>query len=182
MEPPENQNEILESFKQGPSILENALAGLSDSELDYSPSNGGWTIRQIVHHIADGDDIWKTGIRIALGNKQAEFSLQWYRELPQTEWAKCWNYENRSIEISMALLKANRDNIIQLLEHVHDGWNKSIQFRKPDGEIEIIPVGFVIQMQSDHVAHHVKRISEIRQEISSTKHFVRVAQLFAAVF
>lgn len=40
MKPPENKNEILELFKRGPGILENALAGLSDTELDYVPSNG----------------------------------------------------------------------------------------------------------------------------------------------
>ena len=69
MKPPENKNEILELFKRGPGILENALAGLSDTELDYVPSNGGWSIRQIVHHLVDGDDLWKMYIKIALGNK-----------------------------------------------------------------------------------------------------------------
>ena len=59
MKPPENKNEILELFKRGPGILENALAGLSDTELDYVSSNGGWSIRQIVHHLVDGDDLWK---------------------------------------------------------------------------------------------------------------------------
>ena len=64
MKPPENKNEILELFKRGPGILENALAGLSDTELDYVPSNGGWSIRQIVHHLVDGDDLWKMYIKI----------------------------------------------------------------------------------------------------------------------
>jgi len=168
MEPPENQNEIIELFKQGPGILENALAGLNDVELDFAPSNNGWTIRQIVHHIVDGDDLWKTCIKIALGNEQAEFTFQWYWAHPQTAWAKYWNYENRSIEISIALLKANRNHIIQLLEHVQDGWRKSVQFRKHDGEIELVPVGAVVKIQSDHVVHHVKRILAIRQEISGT--------------
>jgi uncharacterized damage-inducible protein DinB len=168
MEPPENQDKILELFKRGPSILENALAGLSDIELDYAPSNGGWSIRQIIHHIADGDDIWKTCIKIALGNEQAEFTLQWYSALPQTEWAKRWSYENRSIDASLALFRANRDHILQLLEYVPDGWSKSIQFRDSNGKIEVVPVGFVIQMQADHVVHHVKRITAIREEISST--------------
>ena len=168
MKPPENRNEILKLFKQGPSILENALEGLSDNELDYSPSNGGWTIRQIVHHIADGDDLWKTCIKIALGNEQAEFTLQWYLALPQIEWAKRWSYANRSIDASLALLRANRDHILQLLEYAPDGWTKSAQFRDSNGEIEVVPVGFVIQMQADHVVHHVKRILEIRKEISGT--------------
>ncbi|MEJ2279063.1 MAG: DinB family protein [Candidatus Lokiarchaeota archaeon] len=112
MEPPGNKDEILEQFKQGPCILENALSGLSDFELDYAPSKGGWTIRQIVHHIADGDDLWKTAIKIALGNEQAEFTLKWYLAFPQTEWAKRWNYENRSIDESLILLKANRNHIL----------------------------------------------------------------------
>jgi uncharacterized damage-inducible protein DinB len=168
MEPPEDQNKILELFKQGPGILENALAGLSDTELDYTPSNGGWSIRQIIHHIADGDDLWKTCIKIALGNEDAEFTLKWYVALPQTEWAKHWNYEKRSIDISLALFRANRDHIIQLLKYAPDGWVKAVQFQEPDGKIEVVPVGFVIQMQADHVVHHVKRILAIREEISET--------------
>lgn len=168
MESPKNQKKILELFKQGPNTLENALAGLTDSELDYAPSNGGWTIRQIIHHISDGDDLWKTCIKIALGNEQAEFTLQWYLALPQIEWAKRWNYENRSIDVSLALLRANRGHILQLLEYAPDGWTKSVQFRDSNGEIEVVPVGFVIQMQVDHVVHHVNRILAIRKEISST--------------
>ena len=167
MKPPENKSEVLELFKQGPGILENTLAGLSDVELDYVPSNGGWTIRQIVHHLVDGDDLWKIYIKMALGNEQAEFTLQWYLALPQIEWAKRWSYENRSIDASLALLRANRDHILQLLEFAPDGWSKSARFRDSNGELEVVPVGFVIQMQAEHVLHHVKRISAIRQEISS---------------
>jgi len=168
MESPENQKEILELFKQGPSILENALTGLSDIELDYIPMNGGWSIRQIVHHLVDGDDLWKIYIKIALGNEQAEFTLKWYQALPQTEWATRWSYEKRSIDVSLALFKAIRDHILQLIEYAHDGWTKSAKFQDSNGEIEVVPVGAVIQMQADHVVHHVKRIAAIRKEISST--------------
>ncbi|HKI79872.1 MAG TPA: DinB family protein [Ignavibacteriaceae bacterium] len=168
MEATENKNEILNLFNQGPGILENALKDLRDNELDYSPSNGGWTIREIIHHIADGDDIWKTCIKIALGNEEAEFTLQWYQELPQVEWAKRWGYKKRSTDASLALFKANRDHILQLLEYAPDGWSKSVKFRDSNGKIEIIPVGFVVQMQANHVIHHVKRISAIRKEISNT--------------
>ena len=168
MKPPVNQNEILELFKRGPTILENALVDLKGIELDYAPINGGWTIRQIIHHVTDGDDLWKTCIKIALGNEQAEFTLQWYSAFPQTEWTKKWNYEKRSIDVSLALFRANRDHILQLLEYVPDSWNKSVQFQDSTGEVDVIPVGFVIQMQADHVEHHVKQITAIREEISKT--------------
>jgi uncharacterized damage-inducible protein DinB len=166
MNPPDDQIKIIDLFKQGPDILEKSIAGLSGKELDYAPFSGGWTIRQIIHHIVDGDDLWKIGIKIAFGDQQAEFSLKWYLALPQTEWTKKWGYKNRSIDISLALFKANREHIIQLLETIPDAWTKSVKFLEPDSKIEIVPVGFVIQMQADHVVHHVKRIAEIRKEIS----------------
>jgi hypothetical protein len=166
METPENKNEILISFMQGPGMLENTISGLSENELDYVPSNGGWSIRQIIHHITDGDDLWKTCIKIALGSDQAEFDLKWYQAIPQIEWAKRWSYEKRSITASLNLLKANRDHIIQLLECIPDGWIKTFNYQEPNGKIEIISIGFVIEMQTKHVVHHIKRISEIRKEFS----------------
>lgn len=104
-------------------------------------------------------------IKIALGNEQAEFSLKWYLALPQTEWANRWSYDKRLIDVSLTLFKAIRGHILQLLDYAPDGWNKSAQFRNSSGEIEAVPVGFVIQMQADHVVHHAKRILEIHKEI-----------------
>ena len=166
MEAPINKEEILKLYIQGPVILESALLGLSDNELDYVPSNGGWSIRQIVHHLVDGDDLWKIYIKIALGNEQAEFTLNWYQTLPQTEWAKRWSYNKRSIDVSLAMFKAIRNHIMQLLDYTPDGWTMSAKFLDSDEKIEVVPVGFVIKIQADHVVHHVKRISEIRKEIS----------------
>lgn len=167
MKTSENKVESIQLFMAGPGLLENALTGIDEGELDYIPKNNGWTIRQIIHHLADGDDLWKIGIKIALGNEHAEFNLHWYAEYPQTEWAKKWNYQKRSIESSLSLLKANRVHIADLIDSSEEGWNKSIQFRKPDGLIEIVTVGFVINMQSDHLIHHTKRIEAIREEYSS---------------
>jgi hypothetical protein len=50
-------------YADGPNQLETAIAGLSEWELDIAESDGTWTIRLIVHHVADGDDIWKVFIK-----------------------------------------------------------------------------------------------------------------------
>jgi len=161
MKPPVNKDSVIARYMEGPNLLEKALAGLKEADLDTTPTKGGWTIRQIVHHIVDGDDLWKTCIKQALGNNQTEFSLDWYRTLTQDTWADRWAYAQRSVEVSLALLKANRDHVRQLLEHVPDGWNRTVEFRKPNDEIEIVPVGFVIEMQANHVVHHVQQIEKI---------------------
>jgi uncharacterized damage-inducible protein DinB len=155
---------------EGPALLERALAGIQDTELDTPPSKGGWTVREIVHHVVDGDDLWKTCIKMALGNEEAEFSLEWYRAHPQEVWAKKWAYENRSIDVSLALLKAMRSHIHQLVAQVPDGWHRSVAFRKSDGEIERMPVGAVVEMQACHVEHHVKQIRAIRSEVGEVWH------------
>jgi uncharacterized damage-inducible protein DinB len=165
MKTPEDQDSVIARYMEGPALLERALADIQDAELDAPPSRGGWTIRQIVHHVADGDDLWKICIKIALGNEQAEFSLDWYRIQPQEVWAQKWAYENRSLDVSLALFKAERSHVRQLLRHVPDGWHRSVGFRKPNGETVRMPVGAVVEMQADHLEHHAKQIRAIRSEI-----------------
>ena len=161
MKSPANKDSVIARYIEGPKLLERTLTGLKEADLDTVPSKGGWTIRQIVHHIVDGDDLWKICIKQALGNDKSKFSLDWYRALPQDTWADRWAYSQRPIEVSLALLKATRDHVIQLIEYVPDGWNRAVEFSEPNGKIEIVLVGFVIEMQANHVVHHVKQIETI---------------------
>ncbi len=92
MKSPSNKDAVIARYFDGPKLLERALAGLREADLDTVPSKGGWTIRQIVRHLVDGDDIWKMCIKQAFGNDQSEFSLDWYRVLPQDTWVDRWAY------------------------------------------------------------------------------------------
>ena len=160
----DSQASIVARYAEGPARLEQALAGLQDADLDAPPAQGGWTIRQIVHHIVDGDDLWKVGIKAALGNEQGEFTLAWYWVLPQETWADRWAYAGRPIDVSLALFTAIRAHVTQLLAHVPGAWNRSIAVRKPDGGTTRLTVGAVVEMQADHLQHHVRRILAIRKE------------------
>ncbi|MEJ2719625.1 MAG: DinB family protein [bacterium] len=167
MNAPDDQDAVLARYLEGPALLERAIAGIQDSDLDAAPSQGGWTIREIVHHIVDGDYVWTACVKMALGNEQAEFSLEWYWALTQDDWASRWAYADRSVGPSMALLEANRRHVAHLLEKVPDGWHRSVGFRKHNGETERVPIGAAIEIQADHVVHHVNRIRAIRSEIDN---------------
>jgi uncharacterized damage-inducible protein DinB len=164
MNAPEDRDHALSQFREGPTLLEETVSGLQDADLDRKPSGGGWSIRQIVHHIVDGDDIWKGCIKMAMGNEKAEFTLEWYSSLAQETWGDRWAYNKRSIETSLSLFKAIRGHILQLLESVPEAWDRSVTVRTKQGETERVPVGFVIEMQADHVIHHVERIRAILRE------------------
>ena len=160
----DSQASIVARYAEGPARLEQALAGLQDADLDAPPAQGGWTIRQIVHHIVDGDDLWKVGVKAALGNEQGEFTLAWYWVLSQDTWADRWAYAGRPIDVSLALFTAIRAHVTQLLAHVPGAWNRSVTVRKPDGGTTRLTVGAVVEMQADHLQHHVRRILAIRKE------------------
>lgn len=168
MNPANGQNTIIARYAEGPALLEHALAGLQDADLDAPPAQGGWTIRQIVHHIVDGDDLWKACIKAALGNEQGEFTLEWYWVVPQDTWAERWAYDRRAIDVSLALFEATRAHVTQLVAQVPDGWSRSIAVRKPTGETPRLTVGAIVEMQADHVQHHVERILAIRKERGGT--------------
>jgi len=154
---------ILARYADGPAQLEAAIAGLTETDLGLAQSADTWTLRQIVHHVVDGDDIWKIGIKAALGNSSGTFTLQWYWDRPQDEWVGSWDYAERDIKPSLALFRANRRHILQLLSQIPDAWERSMSIEWPNGQEEQITVGYIVEMQADHVALHVNDIRMIRQ-------------------
>jgi hypothetical protein len=158
------QEEIIARYSQGPSRLEEVVADLSEGELSLAAKPGSWTIRQIVHHIVDGDDLWRTCIKAALGNSQAEFSLKWYWDVPQDQWATCWEYAGRPIQPALALFHLHREQIVDLLGCIPDAWEKTILVRWPHKLEEIVTVGELVEGQAGHALGHIDEIREILEK------------------
>ena len=53
---------------------------------------------------------------------------------------------------------------MQLVEQVPDAWSRTIGVRRSNGDVETISAGFVVEMQADHLEHHVNQILAIRRE------------------
>ncbi len=160
---PMDRAKLLELYASGPDILTRVVNGLPAPELEKRFSPGEWSIRDIIHHIVDGDDIWNTCIKAALGNAEGEFTLQWYWDRPQLEWSRKWDYERRSLIISLALFRANREHIGELLRLNPDAWDRSVRIRWP-GECEDsrITVEDVVTMHVNHLIGHLKDIETMK--------------------
>jgi uncharacterized damage-inducible protein DinB len=155
---------LLERYADGPQQLEAALAGLEGHDLDAAQTAENWTIRQIVHHIVDGDDLWKMCIKASLGDSRGLFSYRWYWEKPQDEWADHWAYAEREIKPSLALFRANRAHVVQLLQRMPDAWERYTLITLASGEERATSVRYVVEMQSRHVESHVADIRDIRRK------------------
>jgi hypothetical protein len=143
-------------------LLKTSLDGLEGSELDLSGKPDDWTIREIIHHITDGDYIWKICIQMALGESKRPFNLKWYWETDQVRWSQLWEYSSRDIEASLALLVANRNHVIELLRKVPGSLSRTIIVEWPGGEKQEVNIGWVLEMQTNHVEAHVEEIRRIR--------------------
>ena len=159
----ESMSDLLSNFIACVDQLEAAIAGLSDAQLDLRPTGGGWSIRQISHHIVDGDHLWSMFFKQALGKGSSPFALQWYWEFPQDTWASCWAYNERPVEPSIMLLRANREHIIQLLQAIPGSLEGSIQVCWPKGQGQEVTIADVIGQQTRHVTGHVEDICAIRR-------------------
>jgi hypothetical protein len=163
MKEKDSSDTLLSCYADGPAQLEAALTGITDLELDLSLAKDAWTIRQIVHHIVDGDDLWKTCIKAALGNSEGLFTLQWYWDKSQMEWSESWRYASRGVESALALLDANRHHIVELLENDPNVLEKSIRLQPPHDAEVCITIKEVIEMQVRHMTGHTQDIQAIRQ-------------------
>lgn len=160
----DHQNTALAQYAGGPAQLNAALKELTDADLDLALTTDTWTIRQIVHHLVDGDDMWKTCIKAALGNTTGLFSLQWYWDKSQNDWAANWKYANRPIEPSLELFRANRYHIAELLQQTPNALEQSIRIKHPDrSEEDRLTITFVLEMQISHLTEHIGEIQAIRQ-------------------
>jgi hypothetical protein len=157
------QDPILQSYTDCLNLLKASIEGLQGPELDYSRTQGEWTIREIIHHIADGDHLWKTCIQMALGESEHPFHLKWYWETDQVRWSHLWEYASRGIETSMALLAANRNHVVELLRSIPGSLSRTVIIEWPEGDRQEVTMKWVLEMQTHHVESHAKEIRRIRE-------------------
>lgn len=157
------QEKVLARYAGGVKQLDEVLAGLSESDFDLSRDQGKWTIRQIVHHIVDAEDIWKTCIKAALGNPGCTVDMNWY--IIDNKCAEPLDYAHRPITDSVELFRAIRRHIVELVNHLPGAWDQfftTIWSNIPDGTT--FKVGDVIRFQNAHLERHIKQIRKTRQK------------------
>ena len=155
-------HDSLARYARAPERLEAALAALVESDLDTARAPGEWTIRQLVHHIVEGDLLWAGAIRAALGSPGCLYRHDWYTT--DNRWAETLDYAGRPIEPALALFRANRAHIVELVEHLPDAWAQPFTIasaRYPEGRPAT--AGDVVAMQARHADEHIAEIAARRQ-------------------
>ena len=152
----EQKTKWLNEIRQLPAALENAIHDLDEAQLQSPYREGGWTIHQLVHHIADSH--MNAYIRCKLGLTEHHPVVKPYEE---KLWAELEDVKLLPVNVSITLLHALharwyaaiRD--LSLLQ-----WNRTIIH--PSGPKEMT-LWHLLGMYAWHGSHHVAHILTFRR-------------------
>jgi uncharacterized damage-inducible protein DinB len=138
-----------------PAALRDALAGLDDARLDTPYREGGWTVRQLVHHLADSHVNAYVRLRLAL--TEDEPTIKPYEE---ARWAELHDARTLPVEVSVALLTALHERWAALLGTLQ-GEHYARLLRHPEQGLR--NVDWLLQLYAWHGRHHVAHITALRK-------------------
>jgi uncharacterized damage-inducible protein DinB len=147
---------FIASIAAAPHALSAALTGLSDEQMNVPYRDGGWTIRQIAHHIADSHANAYIRFKLALTEDQPVI-----KPYAEERWAELPDTAQIPVSTSVVLLGALHERWTALLRAMTQGeFERS--FVHPDSGTT--PLDKALQLYVWHGAHHTAQIAGFRAQ------------------
>ena len=154
---PERARECLTAIAETPGRLRASVAGLTDEQLDTQYRPGGWTVRQVVHHVPDSHMNSYMRFRLALTEEQP--AIKGYDE---AAWAKLPDAQSAPVELSLALLDSLHRRWVVLLESLSlEQWKRTFQH----SELGPVSLERNLALYAWHGRHHVAHITGLRERM-----------------
>ncbi len=153
--PPEMQSEWIAAIESLPSWMEQSLVGLPASCFEESYRPGGWSIRQLVHHV--GDSHMHAYMRVKWALTEENPLIKPYDE---GLWANLPDARELDPGVSLTLLKSLHHRWGWLLRHLDPmDWERTVYH--PDQQ-RSIPVWELVDLYAWHGRHHLEQIRKWR--------------------
>jgi DinB superfamily len=150
----EQRRSSIATIAEAPAKLRAAVSGLNEGQLDTPYRPGGWTVRQVVHHLADSH--MNSFVRFKLALTEDEPTIKPYDE---ARWAELVDAKG-PVEPSLLLLESLHKRWVALLNALKPAdWQRT--FRHP--ERGTMTLGDNLQLYAWHGRHHVAHIASLRE-------------------
>ena len=141
-----------------PQSLEKAITGLDEHQLKTPYREGGWSLHQVVHHVADSH--MNAYCRFKLGYTEENPTIRPYEE---KEWAETADVQNLPVNISITLLYALHQRWFELLQSFTDeDWKKTIVHPQHGKQFTL---WHLLGMYAWHGRHHTAHITTLREKM-----------------
>jgi hypothetical protein len=154
----DDRRRLIDAIDQAPANLRAAVDDLSEQQLDTPYRPGGWTVRQVTHHVPDSHINAYTRFRLAL--TEDEPTIKPYDE---SRWAELSDARTAPVETSLALLESLHLRWAMLLRSLSEG-DFARQFRHP--ELGIVSLDKNLALYAWHGRHHTAHVMFLRERMS----------------
>jgi len=151
------RDELIDDLAALPADLRTAVSDLSGPQLDTAYRPGGWTVRQVIHHLPDSHMNGYVRFRLAVTEDQP--TIKGYDE---TAWAELPDARHADVALSLALLEA-----------LHRRWTTFLRTMDPDQYRTAFihpqrgPVTLEdnLQLYAWHGRHHLAHVTHLRERM-----------------
>ena len=147
----------IEAYLGGIQILRQAVAGMTREQLTAKPVPGKWSTLEVVCHLVDSDQAWIHRMKRIIAENRPLFI-----GYDETRFAAALAYQERDLEEELTIFELSRRQMAQILRTLPaEAWAR-------DGvhnERGLLTLEQHLQVEVEHVQHHVKFIAEKRRAL-----------------
>ena len=147
---------LVDIVEATPARMREAVAGLTEAQLDTEYRPGGWTVRQVVHHVPDSH--MNSFMRFKWGLTEDVPTIKTYDE---ARWAELPDAA-AAVEVTLALLEALHERWVLLLRAMTDA-DYAREIEHP--EWGRLTLGQLLELYGWHCRHHVAHVTSLRERM-----------------
>jgi hypothetical protein len=140
-----------------PARFREAVQGLGQPQLDTPYRPGGWTVRQVVHHVPDSH--MNCYIRFRMALTEDEPAVKPYDE---KKWAELYDARTAPVEVSLELLESLHSRWAALIGAMSDGDFLRTYYHP---EVGVLRLDTVLAGYAWHCRHHAAHITSLRERM-----------------
>jgi len=149
----------LNEIRQLPTLLEGAILNLDEAQLQSPYREGGWTVHQLVHHIADSH--MNAYVRLKMALTEDNPAIRPYK---QALWAELPDVQSVPVNVSITLLHAMHRRWTSVLRGMAaEDWDRT--YYHPEQERNV-PLWEMTAMYAWHSKHHMEHIRGLRERMN----------------
>ncbi len=156
----ERKQNLIADFTEALEAFDKTLEKVPEGGLDWSEKEGEWTIRQVIHHVADDCNVYTFVIERALVIPDCKI---YFVGFPGNEdWADKLDFADRPVGPALDLIHAHRAFLAELVGHFAESWENEAGFYNEAGEKQAASsIQEMIVMLTDHMREHIQMIEAI---------------------
>jgi hypothetical protein len=151
----EERKQLIDSIATLPVTLQQAVSGLTGKQLDTPYREGGWTVRQVVHHLADSHMSAYSRYKLALTEENPPV-----RGFDEAAWAELADSQVTPVDVSLALVDNLHARWVVLLRSLKPpDWERTLTHSKSGP----LTLDQLLGLYEWHGRHHVAHITRLRE-------------------